>query len=108
VQAVVLGCTHFVLLEQEFRTVLNEWGARLRGARLRGARPRIVLIDSREGVTRRIVSLLAGRAETAVSAEPAARSELYLHGGEQEEERYRAFAELFALTYCGQLEGMSR
>ena len=47
VQAVVLGCTHFVLLEHEFRTVLAQ---------------RVALIDSREGVTRRIVSLLSDQA----------------------------------------------
>jgi glutamate racemase len=125
VQAVVLGCTHFVLLEQEFRTVLTD---------------RVALIDSREGVTRRIVSLLAGgsaepadrgdahrapegsvesgSAETrpdptegappARLAQLAKRAELYLHGGEEEQERYRAFARHFGLRYCGLLEDAGR
>lgn len=106
VQAVVLGCTHFLLLEQEFRTVLTD---------------RVALIDSREGVTRRIVSLLAGggvepgsteTAQEAAGFEPpsqlAKRAELYLHGGAEEQERYRAFARHFDLCYCGLLEEASR
>jgi glutamate racemase len=109
VQAVVLGCTHFVLLEQEFRTVLTD---------------RVALIDSREGVTRRIVSLLAGGSAEPGSAETrpcppegarlappaklAKRAELYLHGGVEEQERYRAFARHFGLRYCGLLEDAGR
>jgi len=106
VQAVVLGCTHFVLLEREFRTVLSD---------------RVALIDSREGVTRRILSLLEGgkpgqkaagtSQDAAGEAQPgglAKRSELYLHGGAEEQERYRAFARHFGLRYCGLLEDQSR
>jgi glutamate racemase len=87
-QAVVLGCTHFVLLEEELRAVLPD---------------SVALIDSREGVSNRIVSLLAGRAGEKVDRPPAAR--LYLHGGQGEEERYRAFAARFDLHYGGILEG---
>jgi glutamate racemase len=121
VQAVVLGCTHFLLLEREFRTVLTD---------------RVTLIDSREGVTRRIVTLLAGGsgtrgpgdrlsgssgpgghagplpARTSRDAEegplPGQRAELYLHGGAWEQERYRAFARHFDLRYRGLLEEASR
>jgi glutamate racemase len=119
VQTVVLGCTHFVLLEREFRTVLSD---------------RVALIDSREGVTRRIVSLLAdtsdhpgdwpkpgreasGGIETEPNGikhdgpgvEPTGRqAELYLHGGAEEQDRYRAFARHFGLSYCGLLEGANR
>jgi glutamate racemase len=84
VEAVVLGCTHFVLLEREFRTILTD---------------RVTLIDSREGVTRRIVSLLSGG-----GPESAGRAKLYLHGGAGEAERYRAFSRHFGLRYCGLLE----
>lgn len=114
VQAVVLGCTHFVLLEQEFRTVLTD---------------RVALIDSREGVTRRIVTLLAGGSgrngysgpgghagplptrtsrDAAADPLPGQRAELYLHGGVGEQERYHAFARHFDLRYCGLLEEASR
>ena len=120
VQTVVLGCTHFVLLELEFRAVLTD---------------RVALIDSREGVTRRIVSLLTGeqgssdspQAEQADplcpvpstggqrrressrtgktgSAANAVGSELFLHGGVDEADRYRAFAQHFSLSYRGQLD----
>jgi glutamate racemase len=90
VDAVVLGCTHFVLLEQEFRTLLPE---------------RTALIDSREGVTNRIVSLLeAGTMES----EKTGTAELYLRGGTGEEQRYRAFAERFDLRYCGRLQETAR
>jgi glutamate racemase len=98
VQGVVLGCTHFVLLEDEFRALLTN---------------RVALIDSREGVTRRIVSLLAevdgpqpqlpGMVKAGCAA-PAERAELYLRGGAEEAERYRAFARHFGLSYRGQLE----
>ena len=93
VQAVVLGCTHFVLLEREFRTVLTD---------------RVALIDSREGVTRRIVSLLVDESAGTGHGQTATRAQLYLHGGVEEEQRYRAFAEHFDLCYCGQLEELSR
>jgi glutamate racemase len=96
VEAVVLGCTHFVLLEKEFRNVLTD---------------RVALIDSREGVTRRIVSLLAGDVGEALDREGApgrAGAELYLHGGTEEAERYRAFARHFGLDYRGLLEEGSR
>jgi glutamate racemase len=87
--AVVLGCTHFVLLEREFRTVLSD---------------RIALIDSREGVTRRIVSLLGGVPVMAAEESPEALSELYLRGGAGEQDRYRAFARHFGLLFRGVLE----
>jgi glutamate racemase len=119
VGTVVLGCTHFVLLEQEFRAVLPD---------------RVALIDSREGVTRRIVSLLTGEqdvpesprvkqedppgpvpgacglqresswtgnGETGSSAGEAA---LYIHGGAEESDRYRAFARNFGLSFRGRLD----
>ncbi len=87
-QAVVLGCTHFVLLEEEFRAVLPN---------------SVALIDSREGVTKRIVTLLAGASVAGGDCPPAA--ELYLHGGLGEEKRYRAFSSRFDLHYGGILEG---
>jgi glutamate racemase len=90
-QAVVLGCTHFVLLEEEFRMVLPD---------------QVAVIDSREGVTNRILTLLEERAVERGDCPPAA--ELYLHGGQGEEERYRAFAARFELHYGGIVEGENR
>ncbi|MEE8590652.1 MAG: hypothetical protein V3T35_04945, partial [Spirochaetia bacterium] len=65
----------------------------------------VALIDSRKGVTDRIVTLLgelaglAGRTVASEDRPPAA--ELYLHGGLGEEERYRAFAARFDLHFGG-------
>ncbi|UCF98621.1 MAG: glutamate racemase [Spirochaetaceae bacterium] len=103
VRAVVLGCTHFVLLEKEFRTVLADG---------------IALIDSREGVTNRVLSLLADRivesgstdagsieaGSTEAGSPSPGYAELYLNGGIGEEKRYRAFADVFDLQYRGPLE----
>jgi glutamate racemase len=92
VGAVILGCTHFVLLEKEFRRILSD---------------RVALIDSREGVTRRIVSLLSegevGPGD-AWQGHRGGTGDLYIHGGAEDQERYRAFAAHFALSYCGLLE----
>jgi glutamate racemase len=88
VGAVVLGCTHFVLLEEEFRAVLTD---------------RIAVIDSREGVTRRIEFLLdRGDAQPEVARNPG--GELYLNGGSGEQARYRMFARRFSLRFRGLLE----
>jgi glutamate racemase len=92
VGAVILGCTHFVLLEQEFRRILTD---------------RVALIDSREGVTRRIVSLLSDMEAGSGDASQGQRGgagDLYLHGGAEDQARYRAFAGHFTLSYCGLLE----
>jgi len=65
----------------------------------------VALIDSREGVTDRIVTLLAGTAgRTVASGDRPPAAELYLHGGLGEEERYRAFAARFDLHFGGILE----
>ncbi len=114
VQAVVLGCTHFVLLEREFRSALPEG---------------TVLVDSREGVTNRVVSVLeqqrpeksgmdrgrtGGKDGDRVGRDcesgggrggPVLPAELYLHGGRADAERYRLFARAFDLRFCGFLEG---
>jgi glutamate racemase len=93
--AVVLGCTHFTLLEESFRRVL--------GAGVR-------LIDSRDGVTRRAVSLLEAKGllspEQAGEADRGGTGEarLFLHGGAGDRERYGAFARAFALELAGELD----
>jgi len=87
VGSVVLGCTHFTLLEEAFRRVLGR---------------EVKLIDSREGVTRRVVSLLeqAGRLSPAF---PRGSARLFLHGGAADRRRYAAFAAAFGLEMGGEL-----
>ena len=57
IDALVLGCTHFLHLEEEFRSLLEEEG--------------IALVDSRDGVTRQVARLLA-----VPSAAPRAPADL--------------------------------
>lgn len=86
--AVVLGCTHFTLLEEGFRRVLGD------GVRL---------IDSREGVARRVASLVEQGRLFAPADEPGSAM-LYLHGGVADRERYRAFARAYGLELAGELD----
>jgi glutamate racemase len=97
IDALVLGCTHFLHLEEEFRSLLENEG--------------ITLVDSREGVTRQVARLLAAgststpgaRAAPATPAPDAARQtdSLYLTGALPLEERYGWFAQRFALSLEG-------
>jgi glutamate racemase len=84
IDALVLGCTHFLHLEREFRSLLEEEG--------------ITLVDSREGVTRQVARLLAG---TPPSQRPQVRDSLYLTGPMPLEERYSWFAQEFDLRLEG-------
>ena len=85
--SVVLGCTHFTLLDEAFGRVLG---------------PGVQLIDSREGVSRRVLSVLEHRGSLA--ADSRGRARLFLHGGEADRQRYLAFARAFGLEYCGHLD----
>ncbi len=92
IDALVLGCTHFLHLEQEFRHLLED--------------ERITLVDSREGVARQVQRLLRERARrkpdsgTEGSGEPDA---LYVTGSAAIEERYRYFARTFGLRLAGSI-----
>lgn len=90
IDALVLGCTHFLHLEKEFRELLDAQG--------------IILVDSRDGVSRQARRVLAGReapASRAQSArEPTASREpdaLYVTGDLPLEERYQWFASQYGL-----------
>jgi len=80
IDALVLGCTHFLHLETEFRRLLDAKGIRL--------------VDSREGVTRQTVRLLA-----ASDGEPLPRAQdvLYVTGPRPLEESYAWFAREYGL-----------
>ncbi len=91
VQAVVLGCTHFVLLEKQFRAVLPD---------------SLDVIDSREGVINRVLSLLSGADKHTAGADN--EGELYLHGGAEDRDRYKLFAAHFGLCFSGSLQDVGR
>lgn len=95
IDALVLGCTHFLHLEEEFRELLAAEG--------------IQLIDSRDGVARQVARLLdavtAGTQSASGSRRglAAAAGAFYVTGGPPIEERYRLFAERFGLSFAGVL-----
>ena len=105
IDTLVLGCTHFLHLQEEFREVLDARG--------------IAVIDSLDGVTRQVVRLLGMDGPGDSSAPQAhflgtasgpaapggegAPGAFYVTGGWPVEERYRLFAELYGLEFAGQL-----
>jgi len=86
IDTLVLGCTHFLHLEPEFRKLLEEEG--------------ILLVDSREGVARQ-VARLAGQGGKA-DGRPASDS-LYVTGSAPIQARYGYFAESFGMRLEGAL-----
>jgi len=86
IDALVLGCTHFLHLEPEFRHLLSEEG--------------IALVDSREGVARQVRRLLNDRNGSRVDTEREPDC-LYVTGASPIEDRYRYFAAQFGLHLAG-------
>lgn len=94
IDALVLGCTHFLHLEPEFRHLLSDEG--------------IALVDSRHGVARQVQRLLAqgGGAEGGNPESRGPRSGrepdvLYVTGAAPIEDRYGYFAAQFGLRLAG-------
>jgi glutamate racemase len=88
VDALVLGCTHFLFLLEEFRTESS---------------PDIAMHDSIEGISRRIESLIKASAEQR-PAENAAPNRLVLTGGDAPEASWTGWAERlgFSLSLLGE------
>ncbi len=86
IDALVLGCTHFLHLEPEFRALLDAEG--------------IALVDSREGVSRQVARLLDGGAPGPQGAGPGT---LYITGQPAADGRYEWFARQFGLQLSGGL-----
>ncbi len=88
IDALVLGCTHFLHLEAEFRTLLEARG--------------IMLVDSREGVSRQARRVLAAAekkaGEPAANASPNGADALYVTGRRPLEDRYQWFASQYGLA----------
>jgi glutamate racemase len=83
VDTVVLACTHFLHLEEEFKAELGKG---------------IAVVDSREGVARQVARLLDG----AEAAHDERQGDcLYLTGPNPIEERYVFFARKFGLSLAG-------
>jgi glutamate racemase len=91
IDTLVLGCTHFLHLQEEFREVLAAQG--------------VTVIDSLDGVARQAARLLAAAGVEAAGQAPAGHGPgaLYVTGTEPVEERYGAWAARFGLRYAGLL-----
>ncbi len=92
IDTLVLGCTHFLHLQEEFREVLSAGG--------------IAVIDSLDGVARRAARLLAqelGEADPPRAGAGPVGGAMYVTGAEPVEDRYRQWAERFGLQYAGLL-----
>ena len=88
IDALVLGCTHFLHLESEFRSLLEEEG--------------IALVDSRDGVARQVQRLLGEHASPS-APDGRAPDSLFVTGGTPVESRYGYFAARFGLLLAGAL-----
>ena len=82
----MLGCTHFLHLESEFRVLLDGDG--------------VMLVDSREGVSRQVERLLAG---SSPSSGRNGEDVLHITGSAPLEERYGWFAGQYGLRLEGAL-----
>jgi glutamate racemase len=78
VDALVLGCTHFLFLLDEFRT---------------GAAPDIAVFESVEGISRRVESLLGGCRAPNACPPAAAENRLLLTGSAPPEPSWQVWAE---------------
>jgi glutamate racemase len=100
VDSIVLGCTHFLFLADEFIEVGGD---------------EIAIFDSREGVARRAVSLLAtldaSERSTSKNDEGLIRAgsegKVFVTGAAPIEASWGDFAELFGMTFAGSLGGDS-
>ena len=86
IDALVLGCTHFLHLESEFRILLDADG--------------VMLVDSRDGVSRQVARVLAG---SAASRGGNGEDVLHITGSTPLEERYGWFAGQYGLRLEGAL-----
>ena len=90
VDAVVLGCTHFLFLAEEFS---------------HAAAADIAIFDSRDGVARRALTVLNERrgGDSGLAADGTA-DRFYVTGGAPFEETWMIFASHFNLEFMGNLE----
>ena len=85
IDTLVIGCTHFIYIEDELQNALQG---------------RVRILDSREGVGRQIVKLVKREGSSHQTQEP---SVLYTTGTKATE-RYAGFSKRFGLAYMGAIE----
>lgn len=87
VDAIVLGCTHFVHLAREF---------------MDAAGPGVAIVDSREGVASQLARVVASGPGTAAARAPG-QDLMYLSGRGPFPALYSTFADRFGLAFAGGL-----
>jgi len=87
VSSAVLGCTHFILLEEELKSAMGNG---------------VEIVDSREGVTGQLIRVLKDRGPGGGS--PRRKDCFYVTGEAPVEERYRKFAGKYGLEFAGILK----
>jgi glutamate racemase len=87
VSSAVLGCTHFILLEEELKSAMGG---------------EVDIVDSREGVTRQLIRVLKDKGSGGGC--PGRRDCFYVTGEAPVEERYRKFAGKYGLEFAGILK----
>jgi glutamate racemase len=85
IDALVLGCTHFLHLEREFRAALGPEG--------------VTLVDSRDGVSRQVARLLGSDSGSGAEGD----DRLFVTGDAPLEDRYGWFARQFDMRLEGTL-----
>jgi glutamate racemase len=88
VGSVVLGCTHFLHLLKPIRAFLG---------------PDVILVDSRDGVGRRILSLLGEEELTPAQASIAGAGTFYVTSRKKGHAGYPRFSSLYGLEWAGVL-----
>jgi len=91
IDTLVLACTHFLVMEAEFRQVLGK---------------KIRVVDSREGVVNQLVRVIEAkglRENLRTGPRPGRSDRLYVTGDTEPEARYAIVAERFSLSLAGSL-----
>lgn len=86
----VIGCTHFIFIEDDLRKALG---------------PAVDIIDSREGVGRQVIRMLEKL--NLRNRNHGSRS-LYVTSLEKEPDRYRDFSRMYGLSFKGLLKDSAR
>ena len=87
VSSAVLGCTHFILLEEELKSAMGNG---------------VEIVDSREGVTGQLIRVLQDKGSGKGCS--GRRDCFYVTGDVPVEERYRKFAGKYGLEFAGILK----
>lgn len=88
VDAVVLGCTHFLFLAEEFQKAGGE---------------DIAVFDSRDGVAKRALAVLKDKSEGCYAASTES-DRFFVTGGEPFDQKWPLFASFFNLAFAGSLD----